>query len=608
MEINRLLADELNYELMIRGYELGRNVQEKRASLRRAMEEERQGKIAILDLQLDPTSELGVCSTKLDELAGYIEEFDNANAVNEYKKIKTRLLHVNGRLGRVAVGSMTERKKQHLQFYCSKLHEALEDALQIARLTMPSTSDQHSILDDPNPSLSSGDVDDLITFTEPENVKTQEEVASAFALPEITSRPTPGFSYEFPENNTRRTSRVKFVDTKGDHLFEEHASTFKTETWNVPPAISSLHSNLATKGSREDELVHRLHDVSLFQPACSSSRRPSTQTINRLRQNHLQFPEAYLAMQRDTEAFGPGQFSNYQTAANPISATHTKQIPQLSIDCDRQRSIPFSKWNIYFDGTASVTSFLEDIEDKAESRGILESQLYQSVSEFLKGDALLWYRPRKYLFTDWDDFKKKIREAFLPFDYEASLMDDIRKRTQGPEEKLIVFVSKMQGLFRKLSSQPTEKEQVNRIRRNLLPYLQTGLALQNFETIEELLTYGKIVEECDWRAKQYAPPPTNPKTMQEPELACRRAMPHKTSLVAFQNNPMQPEPNRSAIQRTDSSQAAINKKTICWKCKQPGHMRNECKQPLKLACMKCGTAGYTSRTCPNCQGNSFAGH
>ncbi|KAF2899576.1 hypothetical protein ILUMI_06596 [Ignelater luminosus] len=143
MEINRLLVDELNYKLMITGYELRRNVQEKQALLR-----------------LDPLSKLSVCSTKLDELAGYVEEFDSGNADNEYTRIKARLLYVNDRLEKVAADP--------------------EDAFKIARLTRPLTSHQYSILDVPNlvlpqlfslenqsnpgPSMLYRTIDDLINF------------------------------------------------------------------------------------------------------------------------------------------------------------------------------------------------------------------------------------------------------------------------------------------------------------------------------------------------------------------------------------------------------------------------------------------------------------
>ncbi|KAF2894074.1 hypothetical protein ILUMI_12100 [Ignelater luminosus] len=64
-----------------------RNVQEKRALLCCSIQEKRQGRITIVEPQLDPLSELSVCFTKLEELAGYVEEFDNGNADNEFKRI-----------------------------------------------------------------------------------------------------------------------------------------------------------------------------------------------------------------------------------------------------------------------------------------------------------------------------------------------------------------------------------------------------------------------------------------------------------------------------------------------------------------------------------------
>lgn len=57
--------------------------------------------------------------------------------------------------------------------------------------------------------------------------------------------------------------------------------------------------------------------------------------------------------------------------------------------------INFTKWNLCFDGIGSVVLFLEDLEEMCESRGVSESRLFQSISEFLRDDALLWYRPRR---------------------------------------------------------------------------------------------------------------------------------------------------------------------------------------------------------------------
>ncbi|KAF2897817.1 hypothetical protein ILUMI_08361 [Ignelater luminosus] len=339
MEINRLLADVL----MMTGYELGKNVQEKRALLRRAIQEVMQGRIIIVDLQLDPSSELSVCSTKLDELGRYVGMLENVNAYNEYKRIKARLLH------------------------CSSLFEALKGAFKIARLTRPSTVNcEHYILDVPNPALSqyvslenqsnSGPsmvhrtVDDLITFREPKENNPQEEFLSAFSLEEIESRPATASSREFSVSNTRPTSRVMFADTE-----------------------TSLHTNLATRGSQDDEFVNRLDNVSLFQPIRSSL------SFNKFLHNQPQFLSAYLCVQGDGG-----------TSANLITATHMKRIQPEDLAQPSLR-----KWSVYFDGTTSVTSSLEDLEDNFEN-------VFISVS----AQCLLWYRPRKALFADWDDFKK----------------------------------------------------------------------------------------------------------------------------------------------------------------------------------------------------------
>lgn len=77
-----------------------------------------------------------------------------------------------------------------------------------------------------------------------------------------------------------------------------------------------------------------------------------------------------------------------------------------------------------------------------------------------------------------------------------NLLDEIKKRTQGQDEKLVQYISSMQSLFRKLSVAPLESEQVRIMRCNLIPYLNLGLALKNITTIEDLLCYGRNVEDA----------------------------------------------------------------------------------------------------------------
>lgn len=524
MDVNRLLSDELSYELSIRGCVQGKTVDEKRSLLRQALQQEKCGGEFDANISFDVVAELNICAAKLEEIGGYLEEFSNGNAENEYKKIKTRLTHLQNRLKRLTpVSNVDKLKKTNLTDFCEGLFEALEGAYAISKLVKPQ---ERSILDDPVPLL-------------PEVVNTQ---SSANAIPRHDSQSLISFGDELdnakpaqvhPVNPTYQEARPSLVQ-------------FNLPSNTLPPQSASFMQS--TGLAARQELPRDLSTVQLL-PTLAESRPNSNS-------------EYY-----------------YRTADS------------------------FRKWNIYFDGNSSVTLFLEDLEEKAEARKVSKSVLFLSVSEFLKGDALLWYRARRNLFRNWDDFKSNLREAFLPPDYEINLMDEIRRRTQGQEEKLVIFVSRMQAMFNKLSTKPSEMDQVNLIRRNLLPSLHTGLALQNIQTVDELLSYGRTVEESQWRARQFVPPPTNFRYLQEPELAYRR--PTSTSLHQKTSSIQSAHVSAALL---EPSGGQLNKNYICWKCKQPGHFRAHCPQSSKRTCFKCRTTGYTTETCPKCSGNATANH
>nr|CAI5858682.1 unnamed protein product [Callosobruchus analis] len=117
MEVNRLLGDELTYELLIRGLPIGNTVAEKRALLRDALRVEKE------NLSAPPQHGCGIaqeelpkCSTKLRELKEAILHFDVENRENEFKRIYTRLLHVSGRLSRLSCeGDEAEERKDLME-------------------------------------------------------------------------------------------------------------------------------------------------------------------------------------------------------------------------------------------------------------------------------------------------------------------------------------------------------------------------------------------------------------------------------------------------------------------------------------------------------------
>nr|CAI5840393.1 unnamed protein product [Callosobruchus analis] len=80
MEVNRLLGDELTYELQVRELPIGNTVAEKRMLLREALRMERQNLKTFPGKCTAPVElELDICSKKLSELRADVASFDSDN-------------------------------------------------------------------------------------------------------------------------------------------------------------------------------------------------------------------------------------------------------------------------------------------------------------------------------------------------------------------------------------------------------------------------------------------------------------------------------------------------------------------------------------------------
>lgn len=168
MDINRLRSDELTWKLKVRGSELGSTVDQKRMPLRQAIQKNMP---MLNNLELDPSVELSICVSKLDELIGDIQEFNVDNRENEFKKIYSRLSHIQGRLENILVPQRLISKKDSLAFLLHSAFEALADANQIAGFVRPSSLNASRISVSGQPSVSN-----LINLEEQQdlNVRVQE--------------------------------------------------------------------------------------------------------------------------------------------------------------------------------------------------------------------------------------------------------------------------------------------------------------------------------------------------------------------------------------------------------------------------------------------------
>lgn len=537
MDINRLLSDELSYELLIRNLPTAGTVADKRVLLRNAIRMERSGCLpSYSTVQLDFELELRICTDKLKELANSIEQFDVNNRDNEYKRLYSRLLHITSRIKRIPVPVTHSERIAEINVRSLILLEKLTEVYSKGQangnteiLTTPNET-VGSLIDDPNP-----------------------------LLPQITD----------------------------------------LNINNVEPAIQNNTS--------EDQIDNLISFVSLPQPRVTFAPQPSTSQSRPTElkvnspmplynnpDNHVPNNVQMQSSPKLSDIEGMIQhqpFSNVNFENLP--STHVSSLRPVILRETTERFINVSSWNIHFNGeSGSVLEFLQRIEEFRLSRSVSKDQLFRAAPELLRGTALNWFRSENI--QNWDELVEKLKAYFLPYDYEFSLNEEIRKRSQGPQEKVIVYIASMQNLFNRLTNQPSEGTRVALIRRNLLPYIQNALALQTIETVEQLTRFCRSVEETALRAHQYCPPSTNYRSLLEPQLAYRKSSTgNQASEITDVSGNIPP------IATVEPS----NLQKPCWNCGTMGHSFRKCSAPRRKFCYKCGFKNVIIKDCPKCQGN-----
>ncbi|KAG0433317.1 hypothetical protein HPB47_020034 [Ixodes persulcatus] len=111
-----------------------------------------------------------------------------------------------------------------------------------------------------------------------------------------------------------------------------------------------------------------------------------------------------------------------------------------------------------FSDRQSPEEFIERLENFCLITGVtIENRLSQVVPAALEGSAKLWWR---FIgdFGSWDDFKTGFRTEFASIDAKRRLKDELRHRTQHPEENLKEFIYTTPNFMRESGKRcPTRK-------------------------------------------------------------------------------------------------------------------------------------------------------
>lgn len=272
-------------------------------------------------------------------------------------------------------------------------------------------------------------------------------------------------------------------------------------------------------------------------------------------------------------------------------ASKRKSVVTFQTTSTSAKSVPVYKWNLKFSGDdrkCSVASFLEKVERFRQARHVDKDELFQSAFDLFSGTAEKWFSANCTRFNSWDELAFGLKKQFQPPDYDDRLFEEIKRRTQGDDENIGIFVANMKNFFSRLTCNAPESTQLKIIMKNLNPYYQLHLGLVDVNSIDHLVELCTKLEIKKQNVENFNKP-LRRKNDLEPDLA----------YVSVDSS----VPSHSR----DDKCATVNV-VKCWNCQQSGHKSKFCRKPPKKHCFKCGEPNVTVHTCRNCKGSNVPGN
>lgn len=161
--------------------------------------------------------------------------------------------------------------------------------------------------------------------------------------------------------------------------------------------------------------------------------------------------------------------------------------------------------------------------------------------------------------------------------------------------------------LRKLNEQPTKSMRPSITRKNLLPHIQTQLALQPIRFVSQLMICARAVEETNVRVQQFCSPPTNYRQLLEPQLAYRNkplqvAAMRMDSPVGHACSVDPGSDTRALIYPVTAAAFSLlgRSEPLCWNCRRRGHAFRYCQETSKILCYGCVRENITFVECSSC--------
>ncbi|KAL6419001.1 hypothetical protein ACFW04_011540 [Cataglyphis niger] len=256
------------------------------------------------------------------------------------------------------------------------------------------------------------------------------------------------------------------------------------------------------------------------------------------------------------EARGPPQTPRIEVHPPSTPTDRTPDNPILN---------QLRKWGRPFDGRNPV-EFLERTDDLLEEYGFSGDQLLRGLSELLRGDPLAWARNNRCDWETWADFCRAFRRRYLPPRYQEDLERQIADRRQHDSERFAPYADAMMTMMRR-AGRFTREQRLTRIYANMRPEYKRYIKRRDVHDLNDLLEEAAEFEGIEQETREVRK--ASKDTANPPAVA-----------------------------------AVYNREECCWRCKQRGHTRFDCRRPPRRFCSQCGKDGVLTKDCHPPTGNA----
>jgi len=266
-----------------------------------------------------------------------------------------------------------------------------------------------------------------------------------------------------------------------------------------------------------------------------------------------------------------GRTDSAANLAPPSGKPLASQPPPLATDdghshvkCMNQ----IRKWGCHFDGRDPL-SFLERVEELQLQYRYTDEVMLAGLPELLRGDSISWYRNNRADWSTWTEFTTALRRQYLPRRHQTKLTREIQDRRQRTDEPFNKYATELLTMMRR-AGHYTTAEKVDRIYENMLTEYKFFVRLNEQTDLADLMDQAAEYEDL--------------KKAQGQETRAEK----RTSSTAA------------------ATTAAYDRRNSCWRCKQRGHHRMNCKRPARKFCSQCGKDGVYTKDCHPLPGNAVA--